>query len=124
MDTPTVKPTPQPTANTDAGQVVMPNPKPSPKGWLKGIFSLAILICAIAIGYYGWIWYDSSQNSTETTGDTATSTPAQTDDVVAAQLKSVSDKSDTSTIMAEITDTPTSDITVELDNIDAEATGL
>ena len=111
-----------PLTPTNSGQIEMPaTPK---KSRLKtAVMTIVILIAAGFSGYYGWLWYQN-RNGTTTNAPTTTDTAAGNTDTVTTQLRSVSNSTDTSTIKAEIADTPTSDIATELDNIDAEVTGL
>lgn len=82
-----------------------------------------MILVAATVGYYGWLW-SNAPSVTDTTSPTSASSPAATDDPVAKELGAVSTKIDTSTLKAEIADTPTTDLTAELDNIDAAVNGL
>lgn len=123
MNTPTIN-SPEPVAKPDIQFAPPKAEKPKGSVW-RVLFNILIVIAAAAAGYYGWGWYNNRNSDTTVTSDTTSAASQEaTNDPVAAQLRSISDQNDKSTISAEIADTNTKDIATELDNIDAETTGL
>lgn len=94
------------------------------RNWLGQLMGVIIIIAAMAAGYFGYLWYDAEHRDSTAAEVSNVAAEANTSDPVAAQLKSLSDSTDTSTLKAEIADTQTGDIATELDNIDAELTGF
>lgn len=113
------EPKPQPTA----GEINFPTaPK---RSWLNPVIAIIVVIAAAASGYFGYIWYQNKYAAPTTANEVSNvAAEANTTDPVTAELKSLSNSTDTSTIKAEIADTKTSDISTEIDNINAELTGF
>lgn len=112
-----------PAAESDPTPPILP---PAPKrnplvGILVGII---IILTASAVGFYGWIWTHTPSITPTTSNTNSTAASNSADDPVTQELGSISSKSDTATLSAEIADTPTEDLTTELDNIDAAVNGL